>query len=163
MCPCDGHKADWYEIKPEPLPKLTVEALAERGIEWPEWAKWRVVWPDGSLCMYQNEPELTEYGWRSTGGRWGGVPGTSNYRWDASDWEHSKIQRPEQWVPFTRETLPKLPFVVHDKKCSRNAITTVSAASDDFVWLSGANGETEYKELFEDFEMEDGSPCGVKK
>lgn len=39
-CPCNGAKVAWREVKVESkLPKLTVEALAERGIAWPEWCK----------------------------------------------------------------------------------------------------------------------------
>ncbi|MPM63540.1 hypothetical protein SDC9_110420 [bioreactor metagenome] len=80
-CPYSGGKADWKEIKEEQLPKLTIEALAERGIAWPEWAGYAVV----STAEYA-------YFCDKDGEQHQEIPG----KWDASDWAHSKIFNPAQ-------------------------------------------------------------------
>lgn len=75
----------WNELleKSEQLPKLTVEALAERGIEWPEWAKYAAVDSDRYAHFFRGNKrpyfsvEL--------------IPG----QWDNSDWQNSLIKRPE--------------------------------------------------------------------
>lgn len=94
-CPLGCEEVKWRPI-PEPaaLPKLTAEELEKRGIEWPEWAECAVVWPDETCAMYQNQPQLGDGGWLSTGGKWGGAKGLSEIRWDATDWRNSKIMRP---------------------------------------------------------------------
>lgn len=42
--------------KAEQLPKLTVEALKERGIEWPEWAKYAYSMNNGCGVFSENDP-----------------------------------------------------------------------------------------------------------
>lgn len=92
-CPIDGNRVDWQEVEnPESkLPKLTVEALKERGIEWPGWAKYVAVWSDGAAIMYENKPKLTDYGWWPAVGRWSSI---HDVKWDASEWKISLIERP---------------------------------------------------------------------
>ena len=92
-CPCSGDMVEWVEVNHPP--KLTVEALAERGIEWPDWARYAVVWNDGVALFYQNKPlELTDYGWDHAGGEWGSAPRLNDCLWDTSEWQNSLIERP---------------------------------------------------------------------
>lgn len=91
----NGIKYRWKLEVSEPLPKLTAEALAERGIEWPERAACAVVDDDekASFCSDSEVKIETAYGdpgyWDTTGDI---IPGN----WDASDWQNSKIMRPEK-------------------------------------------------------------------
>lgn len=93
----------WREIKPKSLPKLTAEALAERGIEWPEWATCAAVDSDASARFFKGDitpfyADDVDPLWIHSGLEYGDVliPG----KWDGSDWQNSKIVRPEN---------PKLP------------------------------------------------------
>lgn len=99
---CSGqNRCQWNEIDDGSLPKLTADALAERGIEWPEWATCAVVDTDelahffgGDIAPLYAEDE--EPFWWFSDKRDGSsgvvkIPG----RWDASDWRNSKIPRPK--------------------------------------------------------------------
>lgn len=80
------------------LPKLTLEALAEYNIEWPEGARYAAVNGGGELCakgvarFYENKPDRTAVAWFDPvkqSQAWP-IPGV----WDASDWTESVIERP---------------------------------------------------------------------
>lgn len=101
---------DCREVNGKNLPKLTVEELARRGIEWPEWSEGAVVCGNGDAEFYCGEnprpgdyrladhiqpPKDTE----SLRQTWGvESPGRFlkiNGKWDASDWKNSLIKKPE--------------------------------------------------------------------
>ena len=92
-CPIGYEEVNWRPL-PEPaaLPKLTAEALAERGIEWPEWATCAIVSRSSSSYFCESKPEAVNDGIWFGDGRVCGIPG----KWDASDWPHSKIMRPSK-------------------------------------------------------------------
>ncbi len=95
----ESDRSDTAELpEKEPLPKLTVESLAERGIEWPEKARYAAVNGGGELCassmarFYENKPGHTAVAWFDPVKQWQAwpIPG----KWDASDWTNSLIERP---------------------------------------------------------------------
>ena len=98
-CPCDGEEVIWRKVsEPAALPKLTVEALAERGIAWPEWAVCAGVHAFGRLMFFEQRPRLNTSigGWDYYG--FDPIPKMSdtNDFFDYSDWQNSLIMRPEK-------------------------------------------------------------------
>lgn len=84
------------------LPKLTVEALKERGIEWPKWAKYAAVNHSQVACFYENEPER-DYMRRMWVNYSGGVAKDIPGKWDASNWTDSQIMRPAvEWPKWCK-------------------------------------------------------------
>lgn len=88
----------WNELleKSEQLPKLTVEALKERGIEWPVWAKIAVVNADGSGAFGDSHIQgiyLNKecFGSVIPDAVWTKIPGG---KWDNTDWRNSPMERP---------------------------------------------------------------------
>lgn len=84
FCPYSqsSQKCHWVtDEERNPLQKLTAEALAERGIEWPEWAAYAVVSNVEYAYFYDKNGEVHQE-----------IPG----KWDAFDWPNSKIVRPEK-------------------------------------------------------------------
>ncbi len=98
VCPLDIDTPVWRKVTaPTAPPKLTVEALAERGIEWPEWATFAGVHALGKLMFFEKRPRLNTSigGWDYYG--FNPVPKMSdaNVYFDYSDWMNSLIMRPE--------------------------------------------------------------------
>lgn len=91
------------EVTEDTPPKLTAEELARRGIEWPEWADGAVVHSDESASFYGGAeikilwPPGHKGDWYIDGraGKFQDIPG----KWDASDWPHSLIKKPETKLP----------------------------------------------------------------
>lgn len=89
---------DWRKISSDTPPKLTAEELARRGVEWPEWANWCAMFPNSFIIFYEGKPAISENGWDNTsGGKFMAV--FPRLKFDASDWPHSLIKKPENKLP----------------------------------------------------------------
>lgn len=219
-CVAGDGSCDWQEVEnPESLPKLTAEALAKRGIEWPEQAICAVVTDEGTGLFCKKKPMLSddeEY-WMARVVDWNCalIPGT----WDASDWRNSLIYRKigmegiidfagirakvGDWIhhkgwgfarivaicgdhqsvevhylsggtgmpiisnckpvrvrPWTDETVPAVPFGVRRKDVTWQK-TTVLSNDSSAVHVYGREYAVTYSTLMEEYELLDGSPCGV--
>jgi hypothetical protein len=80
------------------LPKLTAEVFDRP--DCPEWAKYAAVDRDGIACFYDQEPKCDNMQMWLRGKNGEHFMATGNNKYDASDWQHSLIKRPE------KKTLP---------------------------------------------------------
>lgn len=146
-CVAGDGSCDWQEVEnPESLPKLTVEALKERGIEWPEWSKSAVVDPNGIgyFCVYVNpDPRVNCWAYKdfftdpNSGEFFEAIPG----KWDASDWTNSLIARPI----IIKSDLPewcKAGALIHNKAWGFARIVAICGnhQSVEVHWMSGGTG-----------------------
>lgn len=104
-CPYYEQRPAWVEVGATikeslqvPLPRLTAEALKERGIEWPDWAGFAVVNGDGHAYFHEEKPRfdglLDANSWLIYGiFNIAAIPG----EWDATDWQNSLIERPVEF------------------------------------------------------------------
>ena len=68
----------------------------------PDWAEWAAVDADGVACWYETEPKRHSCRWNSL--RYTQIFGIS---FDATDWEHSLIKRPEKVLEITMADLER--------------------------------------------------------
>lgn len=125
------------------LPKLTQEVFYRP--DCPEWAQWAAVNQDGKAWWYENLPDREAENWI-------GVPclNTLHSRcriindqlFDASDWEHSLIERP------AKEELPKLTQTAfHCPDCPKEAATLKVFPANHVVALDKDNKVLSVMEL----------------
>lgn len=81
------------------LPKLTVEVFNKPNC--PKWAQWAAVDADGIAVFYEEIPILGGSRWFDRGENSHKVHGGL---YDASDWEHSLIERPQKELPELTQT-----------------------------------------------------------
>lgn len=94
---------DWQEVKEQEtatncsqLPKLTVEVFDRP--DCPEWAKYAAVDKCGCVRLFSDSPWLSESCWNWSNGE---VRKLFGVKFDASNWQKSRIKRPE------KNTLPE--------------------------------------------------------
>ena len=100
-CILDERIPDWKEdnettISSIKLPKLTAEVFDRE--DCPEWAKYAAVDKCGSVRLFSHSPWLGESCWNWANGE---VTQLFGVTFDASDWQKSRIKRPE------KKTLPE--------------------------------------------------------
>lgn len=74
-------------------------------------------------------------------------------------WDDDTPRRPvpaKRIIPFTRDTLPTLPFEVRSRNGNRYCV--VAALYDNVK--TGQGAEWSYQQLLETFTFPDGRPCG---
>ena len=108
-------KADYYKhCFPEERPELTIEVFDRP--DCPEWARWAAVDINGQAAWYSKKPVL----WKDESSTWhllnqwyrnctdedpfGGMVKLMTKRFDASNWEHSLIERPAKDLPKLTQT-----------------------------------------------------------
>lgn len=67
--------------------------------------------------------------------------------------------KPPEYIPFTRETIPMPCVVRHKASGSRHVIVV---AKNGCLYPAGVL-PVSYDELFSDYTMDDGTPCGTLK
>ena len=108
-----------YKSKEEPkkLPKLTQEVF-ERA-DCPEWAKWAAVDGDGWAYYYSEMPRISICNvWSIPGCQCGEK--IKGYSFDASDWEHSLIERPAvvkrvDYKIIKEKSTPELEYAINQR------------------------------------------------
>lgn len=76
--------------------------------ECPDWAQWVAVDECGTAYFYMCPPSLSEHRYRCTGAISFCIPiGTDYSLFDATDWQHSLIERPKKVLEVTMADLEK--------------------------------------------------------
>ena len=74
----------------------------------PDWAQYAAVDEDGTAYFYMCPPSLSEHRYRCTGAISFCIPiGTDYSLFDATDWQHSLIERPKKVLEVTMADLEK--------------------------------------------------------
>lgn len=68
--------------------------------------------------------------------------------------------KPARLVPWDYSSIPGVPFGVRSKETTWNG-TTVLSSNSSAVHIYGREYAVSYKKLMEEYELPDGSPCGV--
>lgn len=86
-CPYGFGSTEWEEVAAPQLPKLTAEVFNRP--DCPAWAKFAAADENGCAYWFRNKP------FEMNNGMWGGGANCRiDGRFDASDWQHSLIERP---------------------------------------------------------------------
>jgi len=141
---CQWNEVKNNEVESDPLPKLTSEALSERGIKWPDGYDWCAVNGGGELRaigfarFYVNEPQSTAVAWFDPECQSRCIP-IPHIRWDASDWPSSKIHRPDEYLKVP--SWCKVGAWMYDKKWAQfGKITKISKDNVEFLFIHPVMG-----------------------
>lgn len=119
----------------------------------PDWCKvgalcYNAQFGYGTIFNPKNEAEIVVIDWMKSGNRGGALP---------NQLSEARV------CPWDNDSLPKIPFPVKFKNNPDCFRTTVVSASCAGVWLGGASHAMGYKELMNECDQLDGTPCGVRE